>query len=202
MSTLTPIQRRQRYTLLLIALLFLLPLALSFYLYYGSDGWRPGGQVNYGELLIPPRPLPAVTLRQPDGVEVHRPFEGAWSLILVGTGACNDQCRKALYVMRQVRLALNQDSGRVRRVLLYHGECCEQPYFSREQSGLIVLDIDSVDGAPLREAFAAVNSPPAQSARIWLSDPLGNLMMVYPVDVEPKGLLRDLKRLLKLSHIG
>ena len=202
MSTLTPIQRRQRYTPLLIALLFLLPLALSFYLYYGSNGWRPGGQVNYGELIIPPRPLPAVTLRQPDGVEVHRPFEGAWSLILVGTGACNDQCRKALYVMRQVRLALNQDSARVRRVFLYHGECCEQPYFSREQSGLIVLDIDSVDGAPIRETFAAVNSPPAQSARIWLSDPLGNLMMSYPADAEPKGLLRDLQRLLKLSHIG
>jgi hypothetical protein len=31
---------------------------------------------------------------------------------------------------------------------------------------------------------------------------LGNLMMAYPADVTPKGLLKDLERLLKLSHIG
>jgi len=33
-------------------------------------------------------------------------------------------------------------------------------------------------------------------------DPLGNLMMYYPADARPKGILEDMKRLLRLSHIG
>jgi hypothetical protein len=37
---------------------------------------------------------------------------------------------------------------------------------------------------------------------IWLADPLGNLVMRYSLDLEPKQLLADLKKLLKLSGIG
>jgi hypothetical protein len=33
-------------------------------------------------------------------------------------------------------------------------------------------------------------------------DPLGNLMMSYSPQAPRKGLLEDLKKLLKLSHIG
>jgi len=33
-------------------------------------------------------------------------------------------------------------------------------------------------------------------------DPLGNLMMRFDARQEPKGLLSDLQKLLKLSHIG
>jgi len=40
------------------------------------------------------------------------------------------------------------------------------------------------------------------SGRIYLIDPLGNLMMSYSPRSEPKGILSDMKKLLKLSHIG
>jgi hypothetical protein len=33
-------------------------------------------------------------------------------------------------------------------------------------------------------------------------DPLGNLMMRFPADPEPKRMLKDLERLLKASRIG
>jgi hypothetical protein len=38
--------------------------------------------------------------------------------------------------------------------------------------------------------------------RVYVVDPLGNLFMFYEPDAPPKGLLEDMKRLLKLSHIG
>ncbi len=41
-----------------------------------------------------------------------------------------------------------------------------------------------------------------QSERIYLIDPLGNLMMFYDAGAKPKGMLEDMKRLLGLSHIG
>jgi len=43
---------------------------------------------------------------------------------------------------------------------------------------------------------------PDAAGRSYLVDPLGNLMMSYPADAAPKGMLKDLKRLLRLSHIG
>jgi cytochrome oxidase Cu insertion factor (SCO1/SenC/PrrC family) len=43
---------------------------------------------------------------------------------------------------------------------------------------------------------------PRTSDRLYLVDPLGNLLMSYPPDAPPRALLDDLERLLKLSHIG
>ena len=37
---------------------------------------------------------------------------------------------------------------------------------------------------------------------MYLIDPLGNLMMFYAADAKPKGMLEDMKRLLRLSSIG
>jgi hypothetical protein len=43
---------------------------------------------------------------------------------------------------------------------------------------------------------------PETADRLYLIDPLGNLMMSYAPDAKPKGLLEDLKRLLGLSQVG
>jgi hypothetical protein len=40
------------------------------------------------------------------------------------------------------------------------------------------------------------------SGRVYLVDPFGNLVMSYAADAPARGLLEDLKRLLKLSQIG
>ena len=37
---------------------------------------------------------------------------------------------------------------------------------------------------------------------IYIIDPLGNLVFFYPVDAPPEDVLKDLKRLLKVSQIG
>lgn len=192
---------RQRRTLLLIGVLFLLPVAASFYLYYVRTDWRPAGTTNHGELIEPPRALPSVTLRSSDGAAIELPFEKAWSLIYVGDGDCDGRCREALYVMRQVRLALNRDSDRVQRIFLYRGECCDASYFSQQQ-GLMKFDLDTDVGGRLMRAFPSQDMHPAESGRIWLADPHGNLIMSYTPGTDPKGMLEDLKRLLKLSHIG
>jgi hypothetical protein len=37
---------------------------------------------------------------------------------------------------------------------------------------------------------------------VYLIDPLGNLVMYFPPDLDPKDAVRDIKHLLKLSNIG
>lgn len=201
MNETTLTRPRSRRMLILLAALFLVPLVVSFYLYYAS-GWRPVGQVNHGELLTPPRALPAVSLATASGEDTGTEFlRGQWTLLHIGPGACDQRCRAALYTIRQVRLALGDKMERVQRVFLYSGPCCEQPFFGAEHAGLIAATVDSAAGEQLLGVFPEVPAA-ATAGRIYLVDPLGNLMMSYEPTAPAKGMIEDLKRLLKLSHIG
>jgi hypothetical protein len=44
--------------------------------------------------------------------------------------------------------------------------------------------------------------PPDREKALFIVDPLGNLMMRHDASHTSKDLLSDLKKLLKLSHIG
>ncbi|MGH8261372.1 MAG: hypothetical protein ACREUG_16950 [Steroidobacteraceae bacterium] len=188
---------------LALAALFILPVAGSFWLYYGAS-WRPAGHVNHGELIEPARPLPAVSLPavslagSPDRPLVPNVFTRKWALVYVGDGGCDRACQYALYVMRQTWLALNTDTARVERVFLSTADCCDTTRLSREHPGLIVLDASVSSGGKLLEEFPRAD----RGSMIFVVDPLGNLMMRYDPRRDPKGLLLDLRRLLRLSHIG
>lgn len=182
--------RSDRRILYLLIVLFFGPLAASFALYYGTT-WRPAEQVNHGELYTPARPLPED--------EALSPLREEWSLVYVGDAACDTEaCRQTLVFGRQVRLGLNKDMTRVRRVLLATANCCENGYLATEHEGLQVLD------ATLPGLAAALDHFPEQDREysLFIVDPLGNLVMRYDSRQDPKGLLTDLRKLLKLSHIG
>jgi cytochrome oxidase Cu insertion factor (SCO1/SenC/PrrC family) len=212
-----PVGRRSRAQVWILLAVFFVPLALAFLLYYGTGGWRPPGSTNHGELISPPRPLPSVTLPTPSGAPLApETWHGKWTLLYVGDGRCDGHCRAALTLMRQTRLALNADMSRVQRVFLATGNCCDRPYLAAEHPDLAVALADNDAGAQLLAAFpdaqhaaeaAGHSSQSASEDRsgtfIYVIDPLGNLMMRHVPQPPPaKGLLEDLRRLLKLSHIG
>lgn len=193
---------RNLRTVAALAALFLLPLALAFYTYYGT-AWRPAGHVNHGSLIDPPRLLPPPTLpRVPTGTPPDTPpgatFRGDWTLVYVGDAACDEDCRRALLVMRQTRLGLNNDMTRVERVWLATGKCCAAQGPTPLEAGLVVLDASGPAAGALLAAFPAAGREHA----LFVVDPLGNLMMSYDVRSDPRGLLEDLRKLLRLSHIG
>jgi hypothetical protein len=177
--------------------MFLLPVAVAFALYYGNI-WRPAGSASKGELITPARPLNAAGLRQADGTPADESvLQGKWTLIYIGDGTCDAACRQALVFGRQSRLALNNEMTRVQRVFLATGNCCANDYFAAEQPGLIALDAS----APQAQALLA-QFPADRTHSLYVVDPLGNLMMRHDASQTTKGLLSDLKKLLKLSHIG
>ena len=194
-------QRRARLGLVGLAALFFVPLALSFYLYYGTS-WRPAGTTQHGDLIEPARPLPEVALTLADGTQAGPEFlRGEWHLVYLGGGDCVADCRSALVKMRQVRLALDKDMDRVGRVFLYAGELTAADYLVHEHPGLAAAGVDGEAGTRLLQAFPDPGTA-VTSGKLYVVDPLGNLMMSYPGDAPPKSILTDLERLLKLSHIG
>ena len=198
------LRSRNLRTLATLAALFLLPLAMAFCTYYATD-WRPSGHLNHGQLISPARPLPAVALPRvsletstPAAPPAPTPFRSHWSLVYVGGGDCDAACREALYVMRQTRIGLNNNMTRVERVFLVSRGCCNRPLLAREQAGLVVLDAS----VPPAESLLALFPAAGREHTLFVVDPLGNLMMSYDARGNPRGLLEDLQKLLRLSHIG
>ncbi len=180
----------------LLAAIFFGPLAAAWFLYFDS-GWRPGSTTNHGELVSPAVPLPDVTLPTPGGDRTDAGlFRDIWSLVYVDRGECGEACRTALYNSRQTRLALGRRMDRVQRVYLYTGEAPDPAFIAGEHPDLVVASLSGPEAETLAAAL------PNDEERFWLVDPLGNLMMGYAPDAEPKGMLEDLKKLLRVSRIG
>jgi cytochrome oxidase Cu insertion factor (SCO1/SenC/PrrC family) len=183
-----------------LALMFFGPLGVSFYMYYGHGSWHPGGRVNAGDLIEPPRPLPSLTLPLQSSGETDSDFlRRKWTLLYAQQGPCAERCRTSLYETRQVRLALDRDMDRVQRVFIADGDCCDFQFLHEQHPDLIAVRMNPA-AAPLLALLP--HRDPANAERIYLIDPLGNLMMSYAPDAKPKGMLEDMKRLLRLSHIG
>lgn len=197
------LRARNLRTLALLAALFLVPLVTAFFTYYGT-GWRPAGRVNHGRLITPVRPLPAIALLRvrldgaADAAAEGVVWRGRWSLVYLGDGGCDAACREALYVIRQTRLLLNNDMTRVQRVFLVTAGCCAREFLSREHPGLVVLDAAGPAAQSLVREFSAAD----RTRTVFIVDPLGNLILRYDARSDPHGLLEDLRKLLRLSHIG
>jgi hypothetical protein len=178
--------------------LFMAPLALAFWLYYGSE-WRPRGTTNNGTLIEPARALPAVALQRADGtVASTELLHGKWSLVVIADGACNEQCQSNLNYARQTALGLGRLQARVQPVWIVSSHCCDQQITQRVGSDLLVLNGSANSAASLLNSFPTTD----REHMIFVVDPLGFLMMRYDTRLEPKGLRLDLKHLLDLSQIG
>jgi hypothetical protein len=184
-------RRGLRAPLVWLGIAFIAPLGCAFWLYYGS-GWRPAGHTNHGQLIEPVRALPVA------GVPGAQALKGKWSLLVVATGPCASTCQGSLVTARQTWLSLGKLTERVQRVLLAGPGCCDADYLMREHEGLLRLDASAPEAAALLGTFPAEH----QGQMIFIVDPLGNLMMRYDSQANPKGLRQDLQRLLDLSHIG
>jgi hypothetical protein len=192
---------RSRLQIWILIGVFFAPLAIAFALYYGLDGWRPAGSTNHGILIAPARPLPQVALTSPDGAAIPQQWwREKWNVLYVGDGACDTRCRDALVLARQSRLALNDDMSRVRRVFLVSGNCCDTEYLKTQHPDLLIARADSPAARGLLDVLASASGNAA--GHLYIVDPLGNVMMHYPPESPQRGLLEDLKKLLKLSHIG
>ena len=156
---------------------------------------RPEGTVNYGELLEI-KPLKGQALNIENNT-IFRPrnMHGKWSLVTIDSGQCSEYCQKKLYQMRQVRLVQNTEKDRVERIWLIDDHNVPDQDIKNEYEGTVLLSAKDSD---LLNEFPAVLS---QHDHIYVVDPMGNLMMRFPKDADPTKISKDIKHLLKLSHL-
>lgn len=189
---------RRRLQLIAVALVFFGPLLFAFWMFYLGPALQPAGRVAHGDLISPARPLPAVALPTPgDGHTGPDFLRRRWSIVYVAGTGCDAACQATIADARAVHLALLADSTRVRRVFL-----CARDCVANTDPGLEHAWLDGPDAERLLAVFPSYGAPVREAGRLYLVDPLGNLLMSYPPGTAKKGMLKDLEKLLRLSHIG
>jgi len=182
-----------RRSLLLVALVCMLPVVASYFMFYV---WRPKSFTNYGEILEV-KPLPDAQLRTLDGAPFSlSDLRGKWVMLALDSGDCDAACREKLFKIRQIRLMQGKDMDRIERLWLVSDGVRPDPDLARLHRGTWMVD---ARGSELPALLPAQGSP---RDYIYLIDPLGNLMMRYPRDADPSGMKKDFIRLLKVSQVG
>lgn len=191
---------RSRLKLLVLVGLFFGPLILAALMYYAVPRWMPTGGGSKGVLVQPVQALPETEFQGENGVVAGRElFDELWTVLTVAPEGCGDVCQTVLADSRQVRMLLHRRAARVQRVLVT-GDAADASLRDNGHPDLRVL----TGGDRLRAFLDERASAPAASGVIYLIDPLGNWVLYYPRDLDSPAdaLFKDIKHLLKLSHIG
>lgn len=190
-------QRQGRWKMLIVLLVCAAPVVASYFTYYVI---RPEARRNFGELIEPQKAMPNSLLAQTlDGRNLPLShLKGQWLLVSTSDAACNAQCEQHLYLQRQLREGLGREKERMDWVWLIQDG---QPPSATLQSALQQAQVLQVDGTQLQSWLPAAPGQQMQD-HLYVVDPLGNLMMRFPADLDassaPKAK-RDLERLLRAS---
>ena len=149
-------KRSPGFVFWLIWAVALVPLLVSSVAFF--NGWRPGEQINQGELY------PAgVTLQQLNLDSRVKTQTGRWQLILLLDKPCDKRCEEWQKQMPNLHASLGKDRERLQ---------WQQLVVEHQSGGLLLVD------------------------------PRGFMVTRYSLQLQPQGILKDLKRLLKISRVG
>jgi len=198
--------RKNKITMILLFAMFVAPIVFAVYIFNTNDADSYKTK-NRGNLIRPAKELKNIELQF---FEDKKPYklvdqEHQWLMVFIGAGECNDECKRQLVVMRQTRLAQGGEFTRVNRMYLMLDKQSDQ--FMKEvkeyHPGLAILNgtqaqIDNVISQFTLDDKVDVG----KSNRIYIIDPIGNLMMYYEFDANASDIAKDLMRLLKASQMG
>ena len=205
-----PAARRGFWKLYLLIAVCVAPVVASYLMYYV---FPPSGRTNYGVLVEPQRPVPALAAtvqHLPQGpaapdvpaadlqAQGLAAFKGKWILLAIDGGACETACARKLFFMRQTHVSLGKERERLVRVLLVTDATPLPDAVLAAQPGLTVLRIDPRELA----ALFPVLPDTTLADHLYLIDPLHNLMMRFPKDPDPTRTRKDLQKLMRASRVG
>lgn len=179
-----------------LLVIFGLPLLMAWFVFHYYAGTFHGG-LEHGELITPTSKLDPPLMHNLQGDVVSADlFRGKWTLVYrvpdqegaTGDGVtnpCGKDCLALMDTLRRVRIAQDRSMREVRRVLVL-------PESAARVSGIA----DQFDKG-LNVVTAA--DWPLQAGSVYVIDPQGFLVLRYPPGFDPTGLLKDLKRLLRLA---
>ena len=160
---------------LLIVFVFILPFIFAKY-FFDNDATSTRGTTNHGSFLVEEVNIASL------GDNDH------WIMLQVIEDKCGIICQDNLHMLRQINTALGKDMGRVKRYLL-NSSTDKNAVYLENYPKVIVLD----------RSENLYNKLTKMDERIFIADPFGKIILGYKNDFIAKGLIKDMKKLLKFS---
>jgi hypothetical protein len=193
--------RRGRIQMLLLLLACASPVIASYFAYYIIK--PEGGKTNFGTLVYPAQEFNTTWL--------DTPLQGKWTLLIARpAGECrikDEKCIEALFLMRQTKVAMGRESGRLQLIWVNTDSKPVDPevlkVYDEKAAGLKIVALPS--DPKQRADFEAWLNKEGVGQQIQLIDPSPAKMMYFPVTNSPKefsSMKKDLEKLLKLNHKG
>lgn len=191
------VPRRSLWPLWAMVAVFAAPVLAAWFFYFHPE-YLPEQRSNRGELIDPVVALPeapGLTTAAGEALDRER-LSGRWTLVYLAGGPCSEDCLSRLRDLRQIRLALGEGGQRVERLLILArgADAAEMSRLTEHFEGLQVAQARG----PFRDALLGQLGPEPLD-RVYLLDPMGQLMMRYAQDAPAKDSLKDMERLLKAS---
>jgi len=176
-----------------------LVISLSTFWYYAGLG--PKATVNYGKMIDPPVDLGSLELElnyQPLNIDS---MERKWMIIHFLDDRCNEDCLEAFYFSRQINTAIGREKDRVKRFYVASSKTQEKvKKLFESETNLTAISAKNLNSIRQKMTEAGIN--PFIQPGFLLADPLGNIILSYQGDIDPKKILSDIKKLLRASKIG
>lgn len=181
-TTKTDATKKNRRLLLAMFGIAFLSLGASYLLFYSAQEDGVWGTTNQGTFVDPPLTVAELGLKDSTGQQLTEGF--TWWLWVVAADGCDQECETAVHQLRQLHVLLNKDADRLQRALVTKPGLAPAVLGNYPNLDHLTGDLNGL------------------SEGIYLVDPIGNLVLFYPLSDAGKPVLTDLKKLLKLSQIG
>jgi hypothetical protein len=186
-------QLKGRLALVGIALMFFVPIFVSWYLVFFSDYKDGIKTVNNGVLISPIINLSNLDMKSFSDDKIYSQ-DRTWILAFLIKQDCNKLCQENLYQIRQIRLAIGKDQDKLERLVLSKASL-DWDNYKKEYPGQKYIDSSMINFDEIVSAFKS--NLELKSDSIYLIDPYGNLMMQYKNGTEPTGIIKDIERLIR-----
>lgn len=186
------IQKSNRRKFLLLLALMCAPVIISYTLYFLE--YRPESK-HYGDLIPIVKVIGAGTNQSDNTILRMKDLHGKWILVTIDSGYCDEACQEKLYFMRQVRLVQGKEKHRIERLWLINDNVIPDAELVKQYEGTLFVN------AKDSEIPGFIETRESQTKHIYLIDPIGNLMMRFPENVDGTKMGHDIKRLLHVSQL-
>lgn len=186
-SGVKPIGKRSIWAMIII---FMLPLIIALVLYNLRDHWDVT-TTNYGAFINPPLDIGDLhAQRTSTHAAVNADsYRGKWLLVYVDDGLDTKNSDLSLRKLESIYYSLGRDVSNVRPLFIAKTPPSDEAKgtFAREHRFI-------------RTASADLSRLGALPGHFYVVDPQGKLILSYEQNAQSNGILRDLRKLLKVGN--
>lgn len=197
------LKEKNPYTVWFVIFAFVSPVALAYIMFYFVD---VSSFSNHGEIYNPVVDITKLNLTDKNGELIpdntgqkdpENTLRYKWRFYSFVDKNCDDACTKRLIDTRQLHKAFGKNYHRITRVVV-HLDMPDDTMNQFIETELPKAKVMYANRDVIRKALNITT----EKNEIFISDPMGNIMMRFREEQPLKEFQSDMKKLLKASQIG